>query len=100
MALPERPESRTADAEATPSDSGTTCALLRCTGKGEAAFRDGAGRRTEMSDYNLIYLLAGATLVLVILMGMWQMRRTGGARHHDEHSALTEVEEARRKMLH
>jgi hypothetical protein len=51
-----------------------------------------------MSDYDLIYLLAGITLVLVILVGIWRARRTGGAKQHDEHSALTEVEEARHKM--
>jgi hypothetical protein len=51
-----------------------------------------------MGDYDLIYLLAVVTLVLVIPIGIWQVRRTGGAKQHDEHSALTEVEEARHKM--
>lgn len=53
-----------------------------------------------MSDFNIIYLLASVTLVLVLGIGLWQMRRRNEAKRNHEYSALTEVEEARRKMHH
>lgn len=52
-----------------------------------------------MSDHAMIYALAGALLILGIGLGMWLIRRRPEVRH-DPHSGLTEVEEARRKMLH
>ena len=47
-------------------------------------------------DYDLIYLIAGALLVAVVVLGAMQIRR----KPRDPHSGLTEVEEARRKMMH
>jgi len=42
-----------------------------------------------MSDFNLIYLLAGATFILVLAIGVWQIMRARQAKRDNEHSALT-----------
>ena len=52
-----------------------------------------------MSEFDIVYLLAGVLLVLVVALGLWQIRGRRSVRR-DRYSALTEVEEARRKMLH
>jgi hypothetical protein len=51
-----------------------------------------------MGDFNIIYLLAGVTLVLALAIGFYQMRRAREAKRNHEHSALTEVGEAPHKM--
>ena len=42
-----------------------------------------------MSDFNIIYLLAGITLLLVLAIGVWQISRARQAKRENEHSAMT-----------
>jgi hypothetical protein len=50
-----------------------------------------------MDQSELIYLLIAMLLVVVVGYGLARVRRN---RVRDPHSGLTEVEEARRKILH
>jgi hypothetical protein len=47
-----------------------------------------------MSDYDAIYLIGGALLVAIAVLGLTRVER----RREDPHSGLTEIEEARRKL--
>jgi hypothetical protein len=53
-------------------------------------------KEVAVSDYDFVYLIAGALLVAIVALGLMQVRR----RPDDPHSGLTEIEEARRRMLH
>jgi cytochrome oxidase assembly protein ShyY1 len=50
-----------------------------------------------VDDFGITYLLALATLIGVLVLGVWQMRRARQAKEHHEHSAMTDAGEAQRK---
>ena len=57
----------------------------------------GSERKKQVPDVNIIYLLAGATLLIAVAIGLYQLKRTRDAKRNHEHSAVTDSGEARRK---
>jgi high-affinity Fe2+/Pb2+ permease len=50
-----------------------------------------------VADFDMIYLLAGAALIAIIVIGAWQIRGRRRVRLAPR-SAVSEAEEARRKI--
>jgi cytochrome oxidase assembly protein ShyY1 len=52
---------------------------------------------SAVDDFGITYLLALATLIVVLVLGVWQMRRARQAKENHEHSTMTKPGESPHK---